>query len=319
MILYKATIMPMAAFTSPLQSDTFFGAFCWSYKYLYGEEVLKEFLQKNLEETPQIIFSNAFPSGYLPLPMGIYDQDRSRYDAVDKSNAKKIYQENKKYKKCTLIRNGGFQEIQKGIWRGYSKYVSGAYTKQAGMTHNMVNRSNGTVGRSDEGGNLYVTDEFFAGSGEIFDVYILSILEKNFLEKVLSLMFDLGIGADKSTGKGYFKLLSLEEEKELGDCEDANGYVALSNFIPAKNDPMDGWYRTLVKYGKLDREYATSQYPFKKPLLYIQAGAMFKTNQVKNYYGTFVKDASLMKDVVVNACTITLPIRIPEQKQEVTD
>ena len=56
MALYKAIIKPIGSYASPLQSDAFFGAFCWSYKYLYGKEALDALLEKCRIEKPQIIF-----------------------------------------------------------------------------------------------------------------------------------------------------------------------------------------------------------------------------------------------------------------------
>ena len=68
MELYKITICPVNSFCSPLQSDTFFGAFCWSYLHLYGEEKLKKLIQNYKTANPEIIFSNAFFKGFLPAP-----------------------------------------------------------------------------------------------------------------------------------------------------------------------------------------------------------------------------------------------------------
>lgn len=312
MVLYKANIKPVVSFASPLQSDTFFGAFCWSYRYLYGEDELVKLLKKSVNEIPQIIFSNAFPSGYLPLPMGCYDQDRERYGNVEKSEAKKAYEKNKKYKKCSLISKDKFLDIQKGMWRGYSKYLGSEHTTEVEIPHNMISRSSGNVNDIGEGGNLFVTSEFFIEDGKTFDLYILSELDQDKIEQVLILMFELGIGADKSTGKGCFELLEFVVEKELCSIEGANGYMALSNFIPNSNDPIKGWYKTFVKYGKMDREYAAGQFPFKKPLIYIQAGALFRTEEIQPYYGTFMKNISAISGVVVNACTIAIPMIIPE-------
>ena len=313
MVLYKANIKPLASFASPLQSDTFFGAFCWSYRYLYGEDELVGLLKKSMNEIPQIIFSNAFPAGYLPLPMGIYDQDRERYGNVEKSEAKKAYEKNKKYKKYSLIRKDQFMDIQKGMWRGYSEYLGSEQITEIEIPHNMISRMSGNVNESEEGGNLFVTSEFFVEDGKTFDLYILSELDKDCIRQVLTLMFELGIGADKSTGKGCFELLEFVVEKELCFLEGANAYMAISNFIPASNDPVNGWYKTFVKNGKLDREYAAGQFPFKKPLMYIQSGAVFKTEDIKSYYGTFMEDIAVINGVVVNACTIAIPMIIPEK------
>lgn len=312
MMLFRATVQPLSSFTSPLQSDTLFGAFCWSYKYLYGEDALLEMLDKCIKDYPQVTFSNAFPEGYLPVPMGVFDAERVRYGEVKKDEAKKAYQENKKYKKCTMIAREGFQKLQTGSRNGYSRYLGRDQTTQVGNIHNMTGRLDGMVGTSDEGGSLFVVDETFADQNRNFEIYILTELKKEQIEQVLDLMFELGIGGDKSVGKGHFKLINISEEEELSSIKNPNAYMALSNFIPERTDPVDGWYKTFVKYGKLDREYAAGKYPFKKPLLYLQAGAVFRTDEIKKFYGKMMTDISAVPGVVINACTIAVPMRIPE-------
>lgn len=311
MVLYKASIMPESAFSSPLQSDTLFGAFCWSYRYLYGECELEKLLQKSINETPQIIFSNAYPENYLPLPMGVYDTERQPFNMTEMSEAKKIYQENKKYKKCTLVHKEAFKKIQNGIRNGYSQFLSDGQVIQVESVHNMVGRADGTVGSTEGSGSLFVMDEFYVSGFKAFDVYILSVLDRDIIWEVLLLMSELGIGAGKSSGKGHFEPVSIDEETELGICHNPNGYMAISNFIPAAADPSDGWYKTFVKYGKLDREYAAGQFPFKKPLLYIQSGAVFKTSQPKPWYGSCITNASAVNGVVINACTVAIQMHIP--------
>ncbi len=311
MVLYRANIRPQSSFASALQSDTFFGAFCWSYRYLFGEERLESLLRESMEDEPRIVFSNAFPAGCLPLPMGVYDPERKRYGEIEKAEAKQAYQQNKKYKKCSLIEKSAFRNIQQGDWGGYSDSLEREKAEQISTTHNMVKRDYEEDVKSKQSGNLFASNESFLKPEDSLDVYILTSLDEEILQRTLSLMLELGIGADKSVGKGSFALLSLEEEKDLLSAEDANAYMALSNFIPAADDPTDGAYRTLVKYGRLDREYAAGEYPFKKPLLFIQAGAMFRTEKVCVYYGSMVENIAIRSGVVVNACTIAVPVHIP--------
>lgn len=51
---------------------------------------------------------------------------------------------------------------------------------------------------------------------------------------VIELMFTLGIGGKKSTGKGCFDIVGkpVLEEDMIKNFDSANGFVALSNFIP---------------------------------------------------------------------------------------
>ena len=101
-MLYRITIKPISSFVSKLQSDTFFGAFCWSYKYLYGDEQLEIFLDECLQGKPKVIFSNAFPAGYLPVPLGVYQRPCLLDMTEDKKTRKAAYEKNKEYKKFDL-------------------------------------------------------------------------------------------------------------------------------------------------------------------------------------------------------------------------
>ena len=84
MCLYKITIKPISSFCSPLQSDTFFGAFCWSYLYNYGQDALEEIIYNYKTGKPDVIFSNAFPEGYLPAPVSLRDLKNSADQPLNK-------------------------------------------------------------------------------------------------------------------------------------------------------------------------------------------------------------------------------------------
>ena len=146
-MLYQAKIRPHSSYISRLQSDTFFGAFCWSYRYLYGESSLNELLCSSWDGKPKIIFSNAFPEGTLPLPLGIYDEARNIDHVTDKAERKRAYQQNKKYKKCHFLNRCEFLQVQQGNWRGFSPFLSSDPEIVGDTVHNMVPRGSSDRGR----------------------------------------------------------------------------------------------------------------------------------------------------------------------------
>ena len=310
MVLYRVEIRPVMSFASPLQGDTLFGAFCWSYRYSYGEEPLTELLEELKSGKQQITFSNAFPGGTLPLPLGIRDMSADFEKIETKEERKKAYQEHKKLKSAKFVTRQWFQKIQEGDYYGFTAGLCDEGITEQTVVHNMVSRQEGIVKNIEGSGSLYGEDEFFVEKDYTYDVYVLSTLPEDQLRTVIGMMFQLGIGKDKSIGKGAFEVVDWQEEKELLNCKKSNGFVALSNFIPAQDDPTDGRYKTLVKYGKMDREYAISETPFKKPLIFIQAGGIFKDEKVKMHYGRYVTQVSLIDGVVINGQTIAVPIWI---------
>lgn len=56
----------------------------------------------------------------------------------------------------------------------------------------------------------------------------------------------------------------------------------------------------MVKYGKLGGNYAncTKINPFKKPLRIFKPGAIFRTSDVKEYYGQIVQNIHENKNIV---------------------
>ena len=311
MQLYKAVIKPKTSFISELQSDTFFGAFCWSYVYIYGEEELRKLLNDCWDNKPPIIFSNGFPSGTLPLPLGIFDEDNDFDKIHDKNERQKAYQNNKKIKKARFVTLDKFNEIINGKINGFTKCLVNEEKIKITVPHNMVSRDSGIVENTDGAGNLFNTEESFIGNKTTYDIYILSSLDFEVLHKCIELMFDLGIGASKSTGKGSFELIELNYFNGFNIPDNPNSYIALSNFIPNEDDPIEGYYKTFVKFPMLDREFSNSESAFKKPLLFIQSGANFYTNDTRTYYGKCIKDVSIRsKDITINACTIAIPSKL---------
>ena len=319
-MLYRVKIRPKASYISKLQSDTFSGAFFWSYRYLYGEDELRELLTSAWEGHPKIVFSNAFPENTLPLPLGIYDEARNIDSVTDKAKRKRAYQQNKKYKKCHFLSREAFLKVRTGEWRGYSSSLSKGSEEEIESVHNMVPR--GGSGEADAGADaeLFSLEERFADDA-VYDLYILTELDDKRLRDTLELMFTLGIGAKKSVGKGAFELIlpvneqtPLGKEEELASLSGSNAFLALSNFIPAKDDPTEGNYKTLVKYGKLDRELSVAEQPFKKPLLFLEAGAVFRCGDkvVKPCYGSCLHGIAADPNVSVNAFTIAIPMILPE-------
>ena len=257
-----------------------------------------------------MIFSNAFPAGTFPLPMGVRDNAADFERIEKKEERQRAYQQHKRLKNARYIEKSWFRKIQEGADSGFSAGLTEDEVREMTVPHNLVSRQDGVVKNLDGNGSLFEEDEFFGIPGHEYDVYILSSFSEDVLKPLVRTMFLLGIGKNKSTGKGSFELKGWYEEQELLDCPQANAYMALSNFIPAPGDPAEGWYKPFVKFGKLDREYAMTETPFKKPLLFFQAGAVFRTEQVNLYYGSCMENISAIDGVLANAYTIAVPVRL---------
>lgn len=134
-----------------------------------------------------------------------------------------------------------------------------------------------------EEGELWLLMKVF-GEGEV--------IKEDKIKEYLKLVFTEGFGKRKSIGKGVFEVIEdwkefkiKEGEKEINlENEEGKYCLSLSNFVPNKNDPTDGFYEIFVKYGKLgeERSIAGSGNFYKKPLIMIKEGATFKANSSSN-------------------------------------
>lgn len=309
MSLYKIKIKPVSSFCSPLQSDTFFGAFCWSYLYQYGEQALKELIYHYKNGIPDIIFSNAFPSGTVPMPAGVNELKKKHENLCTKQERYQKYIENKNQENLPYITLDDFNKIINGTLQ-YSDTVEDTETRTISW-RNMVNRETDTVENINGESSLFETEEIFSSEG--FDVYIYSTLGNEVLESTLKEMFMSGIGAQRSVGKGAFEVIgSLELFDGFKIPEKPNAFVALSNFVPGKNDPVEGYYKAFVKYPKASNISSDTDSPFKKPLIFLRAGSLFYAQPVKKFYGACVERAALKAgkvsdEVVIGAYTVAIP------------
>lgn len=304
-MLYKLTISPCSAFSYPIQGDTLFGAFCWSYKYLYGNEKLEYFLENCINKKPPIIFSNMFFKDMLPIPLVVVDKIKKSDFSNDLVQHKKI----KRINNNSFLPKEIFLQVLENNYENVLDNVKNPKINSVIEIHNMVNRNTGTVNNDNESGNLYsINTNYYKG---YFDIYILCDNDINEYMPVLELMFTLGIGGKKSVGKGSFDIIGkpVLEEDIIKNFINANGFVALSNFIPNKTESVDGYYNIINKFPKLDREFASSDKPFKKPLSMIQAGSCFYYKRKRDYCGVCLDNISnLYKKIMINACSIAIPI-----------
>ena len=321
MKLYKITVHSESGYTGKLHSDTLFGAFCWSYRDIFGEECLiNEVISPSITGNPVCIFSNGFPEGTLPFPAGMREQiqrihTREAYENI-KEEMKNSYQRDKKLKKTSFVTIDVFKQIQNGQYDVLLDNLKKENTEYVEQVRNQVSRISGTVIASSEGSHLYLDEYNYDRDLKGHDIYILSSIEKERLNSVMIRMFEAGIGGRKSIGKGLFQYSDLVEDNELSSIECVDSVMTLGNLLPAQNDPISGWYKTEVKYGKLDREYAVSDHPFKKPLIFICAGArfMYDCNTIPLWFGRCERNVAYNNDkIITSGYSIVLPMHILDQ------
>jgi CRISPR-associated protein Csm4 len=305
MEVFRLKIRPYTSFITPWHSDSIFGALCWVIQKSEGEEELRKVLDKFIEGNPPFIISNGFPGDLFPRPL-ISRVKKIDGNGLSKQKLLQIVREGKQIKKIEYLTLEEFNEL---IYGGNLKihFRPKPYADVAVM-HKMINRMTGTTA---EGGELFNTVERFSNIN-YWSIYIKT--EKEWaaqIKKWFGLLGKTGFGKRKSVGKGSFEVEGFEAFDDFKRPEDPNAFVVLSNYIPSSCDPVHGFYRTFMKYGKLDGEFAIEGDPFKTPLLMIPPGAVFMDSPVRNYYGRMVEGVSNNYPHVVHyGYGFTLPIHL---------
>lgn len=321
MVNFKIRILLKSSIRSKFQSDTIFGHVSWAYRFLYGEDKLEKWLN-DYSESPTLI-SNAFPKGFVPKPIlaPLSYQTRSGLSTGndEDSELKKIGSD-KKHKKINFVR-------ENWLWKNQSHLTSKALylhlnelikekeafkVESTLVTHNRFNRN---TGRADEGG-LYDTEEDFYLSNEKenleFWFYLKSkTLNLKEVEEIMNYISLTGFGADKSVGKGNIEIKKIEEV-DVEAPEKVNAFISFSNFIPAGPAEINGYYKTITKFGKLGGDFSSGGNPFKKPIIMLEAGALIMADDFSDdkFYGKLQPDIHSEKDINIVQYGYAFPVPV---------
>lgn len=277
-----------------LHADTIFGHLCWVIIREKGDIGLKKVLDSFIKGSPPFIISDGYPTGYLPKPLSV---EFSLEEPARKKDAKKI----------DFVSVDDFKAILEGDTPELKK--TEGLVRNVLTAHNTISRETHTTPSS---GGLYSVEESY-----IDNITVYCKAESDEWQNMLVGLFEKlslsGYGKRKSIGKGQFIVQDVSGVDIFDGIGDADGFVSLSEFCPDVDDPIEGIYRTFVKYGKLGEEFTFCGNPFKRPLLMFKAGSVFKTNGFpKPFYGRMVEGVSPAKpEVVQYAYAFAVPIKIP--------
>jgi CRISPR-associated protein Csm4 len=185
------------------------------------------------------------------------------------------------------------------------------------MSKNQIDRSTNTAGGAS--GELFDFVETFLPEVSIY-WRIEGEKWKKVVEDFLDGLKASGYGKRKSVGYGQIESFTLEEFHGFDETPaQANGFISLSRFVPAPNDPTDGYWDIAVKYGKLGEDLAVSGQPFKLPLIQLECGSCFfdevKPDWVNRWYGQLVDDVAPQRpEVKQYGFAFLVPMWIPEQQ-----
>lgn len=286
--LVKLRLKPNGVWTTPWQADSLLGSLAVTWVRWHGVDALKrDFLEPWLAGEPRFVISDAFPAESLPtpasLPLPFWNWPEDRRKAVKQTN---------------LLSPRAFNAIQRGERPDLDGDAPTVYIRDGVRVRNEVDRSSDSAG--GEGGNLF-TVPYQDLSDHESHLTIYARADASGLDILVESLERLGMtgyGARATAGHGGFDLADAPEPcPEMDDVPDANAFVSLSTYQPAPSDPVDGYWRSFVKYGKMAPEFHGANIIFKRPQIMLRAGACFRTGKApKPYYGAAIPSERLLSD-----------------------
>lgn len=330
MARYKLIINPCSPFQTPLHSDTIFGHICWALRYLKGENELLKFLKTFDENNASLILSSGFPKDFLPMPvlqpLSIAEENELWQEYKKRTQAKlEFVRELKRFKKLQYIQISALETVKDNLscYRLYLKHILGKILledkedkeiesvlkpKQVEVWHNSKNRLTDRVAE----GKLFAKEDTFYKDGMELCVYIEdTYFGTNGLCEIFDFISQSGYGADKSVGRGSF-YYELIEGWDLPESDNPNGFMTLSHYHPKHGDFHNGFYDISTKFGKIGGHWAAGidGGPYKMPVLMLNPGSVFITNNQKSFYGSLIPDVHKQKGVVHYGIGLPLKVRV---------
>lgn len=240
----------------------------------------RDFLEPWLAHEPLFVISDAFPENSLPAPASL-----PLWWNWPPEKRKEV----KKHQWMTMA---DFFRVQNGEKPLLEK--PGMVIHDSVRLRNTVSRVSNTTGA---GGELFeVPFSNLSRSDGCLTIFartqhggMQTLLE------ALEMLGQTGYGADASVGHGGFELAGDPAPyPELDNVPEADGFTSLSTFQPAATDPVEGFWRLLVKYGKLTPEFHATAV-FKRPQVMLAPGACFRTKHPpKPFYGAPIGSERLL-------------------------
>jgi hypothetical protein len=231
--------------------------------------------------TPPFVVSDAFPGDLFPVPALV------RLGTWPPEVRKRV-------KRAHWILGRAFDEFRRGRLVQIQDLVADSPIVEQTRTRNTTGRKTDTPGLE---GSLFDVLEFQLDrrNPALRDCDWLSVYARvvpqreDLLTSLFAELADLGFGADSSTGSGAFEFPDgrpvLEPVEWLSHVpDDADGVIVLSTFQPTAHDPVDGWWESFTKFGKLGPDFGIADVR-KNTVILIRPGACFRDPTLKPFLG----------------------------------
>jgi len=281
MHLVRYTIRPASPWLTPWRADTLAGMLACQLVLEDGPDEFRRLLGEPWARgDPPFVLSDAFPGELLPAPacLGLFFDNPG---------------DRKRVKRTAWLDREQFRRVQAGERPVPPAEPSNPLRSFVRM-RNAIDRAVSSTGTS---GTLYSIPATCLN--EEFDHLTLYARVREdaagLLQRLIESLAQRGFGADTTTGSGQFSLGGPAiVDGALDNIEGATGWISLSTFQPGPADPVEGFWRIFVKYGRLG-PLAGADAVFKRPQWMMEPGACFRTKGIpKPWYGTSIPTGRLL-------------------------
>jgi len=314
-------IYPKTNFHTFLNSDTLWGNLVYAYRMLYGinktSELLKKYSSTEIPFKVSSIFPFTFSNSekekityYLPKPITGFNI-RNAKDPEEMTflkDFKKIRYIDKKLFEDYL--NGEIddnillerflswqkEELKKESERNNALIEKNKFAYKKSLSpsfilHNSIDRMSGSTLQIDGKGQLYWEEEFNGFGNRLSSkqnvaegIYFLADgSDVSIIEGPIRLLSHIGIGGNKSIGKGSFDFVI--EDFSFSVPANPNSFVSLSLFQPSqgeidlfKNNSVNLFYDLTTRIGKIGKDF-NLEFSEKNPIICFTEGSSFFVSQ----------------------------------------
>ena len=281
MHILRFTLHPRAAFGTPLVGDTLFGQLCWALRHRFGNQWLTERLQGYCKGLPFLVVSDAFPQGFLPLPLvpsGLFAESAEDQKILKKKRWLPVAACAAHFRQWQSQASTDQEAANAVLARQGVTSGNSALHKVLPQPHNSINRATGTTG--DDMFAPYSMPQIWFHPDMRFDLYLVVDEQQINVEELTAALTDIGqngYGRDASIGLGKFEIDTVSPAADLPEIAGANAWLTLAASAPQEMGfaREKSFYRPLTRFGRHGDTAAVSGNPFKRPILLAATGSVF--------------------------------------------
>jgi CRISPR-associated protein Csm4 len=302
---YKIILTPYGSLTSFPDSQTLFGAICWSIREFYGEEDLEELLDNFLNHKNRFLVSSSFVEGLVKAPitswakldeiiqigkrlgiessqLAIRSKDLKKVDYFSESVFRAYLKGEVDRREVVedIISQDGHYQLKTGILHYNGEDLPSLDYYVDNSRRNFINRLSGST---NEGQLFYYRRMYMFPDTRLY--FLIKTKNIDYFTPIFNYMSDIGLGGDKSIGVNNYRL-SLASSFDYEKTIDEN--ILVSKYIPYYDEVNwdENLFNVMTNQSKIEsRHDFMGHNPTKTQIGCLVEGSKIAFKQDKETYG----------------------------------